>query len=192
MSLFPRVLFFVLVTVIFLLSAATYFPLSSRGLPFSFSTRSPSLFPKSAIITLTDDNSTFFLARPAAFGPELPEEDDNEGSTSGLTGRLVVAPEGEDGCGEGEGSGGGDDDGESEDGLGDLFRKRQEKEDDRDGYIRGRIILLPRGGCGFLEKVLWAQRRGALAVIVGDNVSGRGLVTMYAKGGCVLPHFQGS
>jgi len=25
--------------------------------------------------------------------------------------------------------------------------------------IAGRIVLLSRGGCGFLEKVLWAQRR---------------------------------
>ena len=48
--------------------------------------------------------------------------------------------------------------------------------------LDGQIALLSRGGCGFLEKVLWAQRRGAVAVIVGDNVQGSPLVTMYAKG----------
>lgn len=26
--------------------------------------------------------------------------------------------------------------------------------------IEGKIVLVTRGGCGFLEKVLWAQRRG--------------------------------
>lgn len=39
-----------------------------------------------------------------------------------------------------------------------------------------------RGGCGFLAKVQWAQRRGALAVIVGDDVRGGALVRMYARG----------
>ena len=46
---------------------------SSRSLGAFFNWRTPSsLFPPSAIISLTDDNSTFFLARPAAFGPLLP------------------------------------------------------------------------------------------------------------------------
>jgi hypothetical protein len=48
--------------------------------------------------------------------------------------------------------------------------------------IQGKVVLLSRGGCGFLEKVKWAQRRGAVAVIVGDNIPGGTLVTMYAKG----------
>lgn len=48
--------------------------------------------------------------------------------------------------------------------------------------ISGKIVLLTRGGCGFLEKVKWAQRRGATAVIVGDNVRGGALVTMYGRG----------
>ncbi|CAN9327180.1 unnamed protein product [Alternaria alternata] len=48
---------------------------------FSFTSPS-SLFPPSAIISLTDDNSTFFLARPAAFGPALPKE--------GLSGPLWI------------------------------------------------------------------------------------------------------
>ncbi|KAI7223904.1 hypothetical protein KC333_g214 [Hortaea werneckii] len=48
-----------------------------------FNWRTPSsLFPPSAIISLTDDNSTFFLARPAAFGPVLP--------TRSLSGQLWV------------------------------------------------------------------------------------------------------
>ncbi|KAH0054761.1 hypothetical protein KCU96_g22293, partial [Aureobasidium melanogenum] len=48
-----------------------------------FSWNSPSsLFPPSAIISLTDDNSTFFLARPAAFGPPLPGR--------GLSGQIWI------------------------------------------------------------------------------------------------------
>jgi hypothetical protein len=47
---------------------------------FSFST--PFLLYPSAIISLTDDNSTFFLARPAAFGPTL--------RANGLDGQLWV------------------------------------------------------------------------------------------------------
>src|SRR5438552_8347303 len=41
-----------------------------------------SLFPPSAIISLTDDNTTSFLARPAAFGPLLPSD--------GLSGQLWI------------------------------------------------------------------------------------------------------
>ena len=48
--------------------------------------------------------------------------------------------------------------------------------------ISNKIVLLSRGGCGFLDKVRWAQRRGAVAVVVGDNTRGGSLVTMYAKG----------
>src|SRR4051794_33016198 len=48
---------------------------------FSFHTPA-SLFPPSAIISLTDDNTTSFLARPAAFGPLLP--------SNGLSGQLWV------------------------------------------------------------------------------------------------------
>lgn len=48
--------------------------------------------------------------------------------------------------------------------------------------IAGKIVLLSRGGCGFLEKVKWAQRRGAIALIVGDNQRGGPLIQMYAHG----------
>jgi hypothetical protein len=48
--------------------------------------------------------------------------------------------------------------------------------------IAGNVVLLTRGGCGFVDKVKWAQRRGAVAVIVGDNILGGPLVTMFAKG----------
>lgn len=48
--------------------------------------------------------------------------------------------------------------------------------------ITGKVVLLSRGGCGFLEKVKWAQRRGAAAVIIGDNSRGGALIRMYAKG----------
>lgn len=48
--------------------------------------------------------------------------------------------------------------------------------------ITGKIALLSRGGCGFLEKVKWAQRRGAVALIVGDNLKGGPLIQMFARG----------
>jgi RING-like zinc finger/PA domain len=233
---------------------------------FSFHTPS-SLFPPSAIISLTDDNSTFFLSRPAAFGPLLPSK--------GLSGQLWIGSgfgddnlrrngaEGELGCSDVPGWGEGDED--SEDGAGaspdigiakDGSSKASGKgrktsvrrklvvgrskvdEGDDNGYstsqddgtddhlhqphqdstlsvsakpgqdppdssgtgktpstehadiqslqesaeIAGKIVLLTRGGCGFLEKVKWTQRRGGIALIVGDNTRGGGLVTMYARG----------
>ncbi|KAJ5773676.1 hypothetical protein N7457_008572 [Penicillium paradoxum] len=221
-----------------------------------------SLFPPSAIISLTDDNSTFFLARPAAFGPLLP--------TKGLSGQLwvgsgfgegglAVGVEGELGCsdipGWGEGtnhkkqekpsrgaehssgrSGGntvndrpskharsvsqadaippndrddtpirpstndGTDDylhhplpgsGASNPGMsqkyGDHVQNKPPAHADiqslqETAEIQGKVVLLSRGGCGFLEKVKWAQRRGGVALIVGDDTRGGSLVTMYARG----------
>lgn len=227
---------------------------------FSFSTPS-SLFPPSAVISLTNDNSTFFLARPAAFGPDLPSH--------GLSGQLWV------------GRGFGNEDLLTEDdiaitgfelgcsdvpGWGDEHRRRPDfgtvdakmisepysrsetqsksilpkrsertseefsdltsTDDGTDDYlhaphpdsnpassmkpgepakaeskdksrppthadieslqesadIAGKIVMLSRGGCGFLEKVKWAQRRGGVALIVGDNEPGGYLAIMYAKG----------
>jgi hypothetical protein len=220
---------------------------------FSFQTP---LFPPSAIISLTDDNSTFFLARPAAFGPVLP--------SNGLSGQLWIGSGfGEDNLGRG---------GRAEGELGcsdvpgwdassnkpghiangdpkmkytaqttklDLAKKEKDKSkradtkdntlvdaeerspassdkskayDGTDDHllkdsdarkaaslqgpsrhadiqslqesaeIAGKVVLLSRGGCGFLEKVKWVQRRGGKALIVGDDVRGGPLVTMYARG----------
>ncbi|KAH2011535.1 hypothetical protein KXV97_009157 [Aspergillus fumigatus] len=225
---------------------------------FSFNIPS-SLFPPSAIISLTDDNSTFFLARPAAFGPLL--------SDKGLSGPLWVGSgfgektsggaEGELGCSDIPGWGDGDSrrspdkstiaadktsssgirnglaaslgqhradpqqESDSEhlaagvasppstnDGTDDHLhhplpdsdvvdagapekpRERQNKPAahadiqslQESAEIDGKVVLLSRGGCGFLEKVKWAQRRGAIAVIVGDDTRGGSLVTMYARG----------
>ena len=239
---------------------------------FSFHTPT-SLFSPSAIISLTDDNSTFFLARPAYFGPILP--------SSGLSGQLWVGSgfgddglrrggvttgaEGELGCSDVPGWGDGlkhshgdksiessskgkaaaqshgkshneedvdekqrrsdniegsssqeekiaspppnEDDG-TDDHLHHPLPGSQvvkpgkpgqpaEHESVKDGNppqhadiqslqesaeIAGKVVLLSRGGCGFLEKVKWAQRRGAMAVIVGDDTRGGGLITMYARG----------
>ncbi|KAI9779809.1 MAG: hypothetical protein M1839_007122 [Geoglossum umbratile] len=243
------------------------------GLRALFSFRTPSsLFPPSAIISLTDDNSTFFLSRPAAFGPLLPSK--------GLSGQLWIGSgfgddnlrrngaEGELGCsdvpGWGEGDKGPEDDAETSPDIGDgkdgsskgsggvmkvsagkklvvgrsevdgedmktaQFKSYSASQDDgtndhlhqlhqdstlsklakpgqdspdssgtgktpstehadiqslqESAEIAGKIVLLTRGGCGFLEKVKWAQRRGAIALIVGDNTRGGGLVTMYARG----------
>ncbi|KAJ5434468.1 Zinc finger RING-type [Penicillium cf. griseofulvum] len=234
----------------------------TTGLRALFSSNIPSsLFPPSAIISLTDDNSTFFLARPAAFGPLLP--------TKGLSGQLWVGSgfsegglagvEGELGCsdipGWGEGanhkkqdkttrsaeqssgiSGGGtmkdqssnrprsvsqadttpqndrDDSatppltndgtddhlhhplpesGASNPGMshkyGDYVQSKPSAHADiqslqETAEIQGKVVLLSRGGCGFLEKAKWAQRRGGVALIVGDDTRGGNLVTMYARG----------
>lgn len=48
--------------------------------------------------------------------------------------------------------------------------------------IAGKVVLLSRGGCGFLEKVKWVQRRGGIALIVGDDTRGGPLIQMYARG----------
>lgn len=224
-----------------------------------------SFFPPTAIISLTDDNSTFFLARSAAFGPLLP--------SAGLSGQLWIgsgfgedsfgrglagAAEGELGCsdvpdwndGDRDGTSGSrlspnhkqkavkgspldnqdvdskldsrglKDDGGSSGKNYDAGSDRPTEDDGTDDYlygnspgsapqkaskagsgsrvkaaehadiqslqegaeIAGKIVLLSRGGCGFLEKVKWVQRRGGVALIVGDDVRGGSLITMYARG----------
>lgn len=208
-----------------------------------------SLFPPNAAISLTDDNSTSFAARPAAFGPKL--------ATSGLSGQLWVGSgfsddtrdgEGELGCSDLPGwdatdartslrnslravteprvttsqrvpnhekrTGGdmlldrdnraaiakgkmesghtvddGTDDYLHEGFTGSAGRRRESSSSHADiqslqesAEIEGKVILLMRGGCGFLEKVMWAQRRGAIAVIVGDNQKGGPLIQMFAHG----------
>ncbi|KAF2104029.1 hypothetical protein NA57DRAFT_50879 [Rhizodiscina lignyota] len=199
----------------------------STGLGELFSFHGP-LFPPSAIISLTDDNSTFFLARPAAFGPLLPSR--------GLSGQLWIGSgfagdayardgwevyaEGELGCsdvpGWNERFGGERGRARLEDEMNRRYRrstrskikeawrswrtKAASPEDEEartpssikgdkiiqslqeSAEIAGKIVLLSRGGCGFLEKVEWAQRRGGVAVIVGDNVRGGPIITMYARG----------
>ncbi|KAL1634567.1 hypothetical protein SLS56_002260 [Neofusicoccum ribis] len=230
---------------------------------FSFS--APSLFPPSAIISLTDDNSTFFLARPAAFGPLLPTRGlsgqlwtgSGFGGDTLSHGRLAAGADGELGCSDVPGwderlgrggsgpqldktsrkgakavvndadtpkashprrgplSGGSgaisaskaeskalDDDGTDDhfhDALSSTWLSRSKTQalgktgsEDSDhadiqslqesAEIAGKVVLLRRGGCGFLEKVKWAQRRGGVAVIVGDDIRGGPLVTMYARG----------
>ncbi|KAL4751563.1 hypothetical protein BDW72DRAFT_173250 [Aspergillus terricola var. indicus] len=222
----------------------------ATGLHSLFSFNLPSsLFPPTAIISLTDENSTFFLARPAAFGPLLPDK--------GLSGRLWVgsgfgerstASGRELGCSDIPGWRDGDPDipndgragkpgsddmdagitpgkshadflqgSTSRDGHSIMLTPNDGTDDhlhhplpesvvidtaekNRDSSpslksahadiqslqetaeISGQVVLLSRGGCGFLEKVKWAQRRGALALIVGDDTRGGSLVTMYARG----------
>ncbi|EFQ29583.1 hypothetical protein CGRA01v4_14861 [Colletotrichum graminicola] len=229
---------------------------------FSF-TAPFSIFTPNAAISLTDDNSTSFVARPAAFGPSLPNK--------GLSGQLWIGSGFSDDNlqdGEGEGELGctdipGWEDGKAnailksaskavsksdakaataagkpghhkrdkaaaaddkdavpdvvglpatrlkskirplDDGTDDylhqsLARKHQPNHHDSAVYaesthadiqsiqeaaeIAGKIVLLSRGGCGFLEKAKWAQRRGAIALIVGDNTKGGPLIQMFARG----------
>ncbi|KAI2792504.1 hypothetical protein POX_b02542 [Penicillium oxalicum] len=268
--LFSLVFFPIFLTIFSALSSPTVSTsqtLSGRtsGLHALFSFNIPSsLFPPSAIISLTDDNSTFFLARPAAFGPLLPRKGLSGklwvGSGFG-EGSLISGTEGELGCsdipGWGEnirakahdsaGKGAMQKSGKSGSGaVGeapilqsraylasqvDSARQMERREtvastavdDGTDDHlhqsltdptvlnikqaptygetlpvkqsshadiqslqetaeIQGNVVLLSRGGCGFLEKVMWAQRRGAIAVIVGDDTRGGNLVTMYARG----------
>lgn len=203
---------------------------SSVSALFSF-TSPGSLFPPSAIISLTDDNSTFFLARPAAFGPVLPSD--------GLSGPLWIGSgfgddalsRGELGCSDIPGWDGGSESlaraprpastvkgrrtgplAEQKDkprrAALDEEMEMQSVDDGTDNHlhqsfnqgarhasdhadiqslqesaeIAGKVVLLKRGGCGFLAKVEWAQRRGGIAVIVGDDVRGGGLIRMYARG----------
>lgn len=220
-----------------------------------FSFRAPStLFPSSATISLTDDNSTFFLARPADFGPKLaPDGFSGQlwvgtgfGDSSLKGGTTTLGAEGELGCSDVPGWGESDfhhhgdsgvqkmhldprgeahENGPSssnvgraiatygkEDGTDDHLHdprlessiskssgvgraKRQEPSKHRyslphadirslqeSAEIAGKIVLLTRGGCGFLEKVMWAQRRGGAALIVGDDTPGGPLITMFARG----------
>ena len=227
---------------------------------FSFHTPS-TLFPPSAIISLTDDNSTFFLARPADFGPSLAADglsgqlwigsgfgDDNlgrGGPSAGAEGELgcsdvpgwddgiqqhrrdlspdqtTVAKSGDDANAAKQKKGGAtpvevlSDDAEepskndgtddhlhhplpsspvskpSEPGQSAQHQAAQMGQPtthadiqslQESAEISGKIVLLSRGGCGFLEKVKWAQRRGGRALIVGDHTRGGALVTMYARG----------
>ncbi|RAH64083.1 PA and RING finger domain protein [Aspergillus aculeatinus CBS 121060] len=228
----------------------------ATGLHALFSFNLPSsLFPPSAIISLTDDNSTFFLARPAAFGPLLPDKglSGQLWIGSGFGERTTAGAEGELGCSDIPGWGEGDphkpgtadriagkprtgttsegtkkqadahSDAESsrlpkeraktglttDDGTDDHLHHplpesagtdatAMEKPGDHSlslptthadiqslqesAEIDGKVVLLSRGGCGFLEKVKWVQRRGGIALIVGDDTRGGSLVTMYARG----------
>lgn len=226
---------------------------TSLGSLLSFTTPF-TLFPPNAAISLTDDNSTFFPARPAAFGPPLP--------STGLSGQLWIGSGFADENlpdGEGEGELGCSDlpgymDGSAAIGVKgttiglsakakaatpavkelprrvdlpkgpavdpavpkDTKEKKKEGpvDDGTDDYlhqglaakspgyemttvtsshadiqsiqetaeITGKVVLLSRGGCGFLEKVKWAQRRGAVGVIVGDSQKGGPLIQMFARG----------
>ncbi|KAF4625924.1 hypothetical protein G7Y89_g12241 [Cudoniella acicularis] len=236
------------------------------GIQALFSFRAPfSLFPPNAIITLTHENSTAFLARPAAFGPSLPAEGlkgqvwigSGFGDDSIRQGPVVAGAEGELGCSDvpgwvetiaksttavsdggkpaegkpavtaagskvrnrgGEGSkddraGSKEDSADADqkasspaidDGTDDYLHhplpgstvsKASDKQpaDSKENHadiqsiqegaeITGKVVLLSRGGCGFLEKVKWAQRRGAIALIVGDDTKGGPLIQMYARG----------
>lgn len=223
---------------------------------FSFS--SPlTLFPPNAVISLTDDNSTSFPARPAAFGPPLPldglsgqlwigsgfvEDNLQEGEGEGELGCSDI-PGWEDGVSNGvlkfspktlsaagakeasavgktdqpkrrsspispldrdsedestpatPGAGAVDDgtDDYLQQGIADTPKRAGNTRSSTVGHadiqsiqeaaeITGKIVLLSRGGCGFLEKVNWAQRRGATALIVGDNRKGGPLIQMFARG----------
>lgn len=231
----------------------------STGLRSFFSFRAPfTLFPPNAAISLFEDNSTFFPARPALFGPPLPQDglngqlwagsgftddglQDGQGEGElgcsdvvgweGAPGRLSMKMPKQSSAGNTAGSTTSDhkmikrssvvggpavdhkttsklysskldvetvvDDG-TDDYLHQGFRTDKDPFVDsltssssghadiqsiqETAEITGKIVLLSRGGCGFLEKVKWAQRRGAIALIVGDNQKGGPLIQMSARG----------
>lgn len=228
----------------------------SRSKLLSFQTPL-SLFPPNAIISLTDDNTTSFLARPAAFGPLLPAHGlsgqlwigSGFGDDGPRQGSFIAGAEGELGCSDVPGWNDGHsrlapapattksttktptggkkrtkrsgseaasdrvgissdaytsglsritDDG-TDDHLGDAptsagskiineaylsgTSKHADIQSIQEGAeIAGKVVLLSRGGCGFLEKVKWVQRRGGIALIVGDDTRGGPLIQMYARG----------
>ncbi|KAF2747607.1 hypothetical protein M011DRAFT_467671 [Sporormia fimetaria CBS 119925] len=183
------------------------------------------LFPPSALISLTDDNSTFFLARPAAFGSPLPKKGLSSPLWTGGGWDDAALSEGELGCSDVPGwaesyTQGVHDKSNAHEGqvrrpskrvtAGDMgSRSAAHAEDGTDDHlvaalglppvlsgramehadiqsiqegaeIAGKIALIKRGGCGFVDKARWAQKRGAVAIIVGDNVRGGSLIRMYA------------
>lgn len=226
-SLIPFLSYFILISCLLFLSSSAggdhyreynHTNRSNNPLKTIFSFHGTSaLFAPAAIITLTDDNSTFFNARPAAFGPYLPNDGLSgpvwagkgflEGDSKDI--EPIATDSGELGCDDIPGWEPNDwslrkEDNESKlpwPTLGKIplhtseripplsrFGTVGSKEDtgilessSTTSDLKGKIALLSRGGCGFHEKVLWAQRRGATAVIVGDNLRGGPLVTMYAK-----------
>ena len=231
-----------------------------------FAFRAPSsLFPPSAIISLTDDNTTFFLSRPATYGPGLPADGlsgqlwvgSGFGDDTLVRGGMVSNAQGELGCSDIPGwiergpqtdskyfdgfvATTKDDQNKHKSGAATSdnsgnpnsrvrhsgraeFRTVPEEDDATDDYlhfplkglsllrgkrttldgsldsdnapehadiqalqegaeIAGKVVLLSRGGCGFLEKTKWAQRRGAIALIVGDYTRGGQLIGMFAHG----------
>lgn len=181
----PRLFFMVLLFAL-LLTSLSYFALLSDDQDEYMKRRDPgsflfknlfafqnpaSLFAPGATISLTDDNSTYFAARPAAFGPYLP--------TSGLSGQLWVGS----GFSQDRLTGTVSMHQGGELGCGDMLDEYMDfRQADSAHGVNGKVALLMRGTCAFAEKVLWAQRRGALAVVVGDNVPGGDLVQMYAHG----------
>jgi hypothetical protein len=102
-----------------------------------------------------------FFSRPAAFGSDFPEQ---------LPGRLVKA---------------------WGDGLACSDVASEAADDDLGMEYEGMIVLVQRGLCSFVEKVRRVQHAGGIAVIVGDNVAGSGMVTMYAKGEFLRTHCAG-
>ncbi|KAF7561427.1 hypothetical protein G7046_g2708 [Stylonectria norvegica] len=244
----PRIAILVLFTAatLFLLCRSIFSP--ARAASTTYHPAKPKTDRSVWGLILTDDNSTSFAARPAAFGPKLVAK--------GLSGQLWVGSgfaedsldgNGELGCSDlrdwdsGNGRSGltnalkaaapriatpkepdnshpKRDDQLLDQDLGEnldtpSMRLKAASNDGTDNYLRrgvsravaarhevatsahadiqsmqeaaeiqGKVVLLMRGGCGFLEKVMWAQRRGAIGVIVGDNQKGGPLIQMFAHG----------
>ncbi len=96
-----------------------------------------------------------FIGIPAAFGAEI--------TTTGVTGELVIVEANQNsasscnpcGCGTGAGVG--------------LPPNNN---------VQGKIVLIDRGDCTFIEKVMGAQMGGAIGVIVANNIPGADPIAM--------------
>jgi hypothetical protein len=112
----------------------------------------PSFVPQSALVSVPSLNISL-AARPAAFGPKISGHLDNdEDGPFGFEGQLEVAID-SFGCA--------------------GYSKSRD--------YSGKIVLVERGECSFYDKIYNLQTQHAAAVVVGDNVYRRGLITMYTE-----------
>lgn len=112
----------------------------------------PSFVPQSAMIFVPALNISL-AARPAAFGPKITDHlGGDEDGPFGFEGPLEVVIDSYGCAGH-----------------------------DTPRDYTNKIVLIERGECSFYDKIYNLQTQNAAAVVVGDNVYRRGLVTMYTE-----------
>ena len=57
--------------------------------------------------------------------------------------------------------------------------------------IAGKIALIDRGGCSFVEKIRHAQEAGAIAAVVANHTPGGGVFTMFPIAMCLVAGLLG-
>ncbi|CAI5521122.1 unnamed protein product [Closterium sp. Naga37s-1] len=124
---------------------------------------------------LVDTVSVDLPAGAAEFGPLLGNGDDGgDGGDGGNYGGGGDGGDGDGGSYGGGGGGGGGGDGDAGDDDGYEASPIQACVDrlSNPGEVKGRVVVVMRGGCSFQQKVVAAQRAGAAAVIVVNHVMG--------------------